>query len=57
MNHAQRQLVWSGAIVAGLLALAGISNWAKPGLNCKDELEGYIDRRGRWVSVKSRTCE
>ena len=57
MNHAQRQLVWSGAIVAALLALAGVSKLAKPGLHCKDQLEGYIDRRGRWVSVKSRTCE
>lgn len=57
MNHAQRQLVWSGAVVAGLLALSGVSNLAKPGLSCKDKLEGYIDRRGRWVSVKSRTCD
>ena len=57
MNHAQRQLVWSGAIVAALLALAAVSSSTKPGLNCKDELEGYIDRRGRWVSIKSRVCE
>ncbi len=57
MNHAQRQLVWSGAIVAALLTLAGVSNRPKPGLKCTDEFEGYIDRRGRWVSTKSRVCD
>ena len=57
MNHAQKQLVWSGAIIAALLGLAGVNHLSKPGLRCKDTLEGYIDRRGRWVSVKSRSCE
>ena len=57
MNHAQQQLVWSGAIVAALLALAAIGNRPRPGLNCTDKFEGYNDRRGRWVSTKSRVCE
>ena len=57
MNRAQRQLVWSGAVVAALLGVAAARELSKPGLNCKDELEGFVDRRGRWVSTKSRVCE
>jgi len=57
VNQAQQRLIWAGALVAGLLGAATLREASKPGLNCKDELYGYVDRRGRWVSVKSRVCE
>ena len=57
MNRAQQQLVWGGALVAGLLGIAAVGEVRKAGLNCKDELYGFIDRRGRWVQVKSRICD
>jgi hypothetical protein len=57
MNHAQRQLVWSGAVAAALLGVAATKELSKPGLNCKDQLEGFVDRRGRWVMVKSQICD
>ena len=57
VNKAQRQLVWAGALVAGLLGAAAVRELQKPGLNCRDDLQGYVDGRGRWVTVKSRVCE
>ncbi len=57
MNRAQQQLVWSGAVVAALLGIAAAKELSKPGFNCKDQLEGFVDRRGRWVMTKSRVCE
>lgn len=56
MNHAQKQVVWSGAIVAVLLGIAAAKELSKPGLNCKDQLEGFVDRRGRWVMTKTKVC-
>ncbi len=57
MNHAQKQLVLSGAAVAAILALAAAQEVAsKPGANCKEEIRSF-DRRGRWVTMKSRVCE
>ena len=57
MNRAQQQLVWSGAVVAALLGVAAAKELGKQGLNCKDELHGWIDGRGRWVQAKSTVCE
>ena len=57
MNRAQQQLVWSGAAVAALLGAAAVKELSKPGLNCKNELVGWVDGRGRWVQAKSQSCE
>jgi hypothetical protein len=57
MNHAQRQLVGAGAVIAALLGLAAARELGKQGLNCKDRLEGWVDGRGRWVQAKSRICD
>ncbi len=57
MNRAQEQLVWGGVLVAGLLGVAAVREASNPGLHCKDEIYGFVDRRGRWVSVKSRVCQ
>ncbi len=57
MNRAQQMLVGGGAVVAGLLGLAAAKQLDQPGLNCKDEIVGFEDRRGRWVMAKSRTCD
>jgi hypothetical protein len=43
--------------VAALLGVAAAKELSKPGLNCKEEVEGFVDRRGRWVMVKSHVCE
>jgi hypothetical protein len=56
VNQAQRQLVWSGALAAALLGIAAARELSRPGLNCKDTIEGFVDTRGRWVTVKSRVC-
>jgi hypothetical protein len=57
MNHAQKQLVLSGAAVAAILALAAAQEiTSRPGANCRDEIKSF-DRRGRWVTMKSRVCE
>ena len=57
MNRAQQRLVWGGALVAGLLGAAGVREMSKPGLSCRDEIYGFVDRRGRWVTVKKRECD
>jgi hypothetical protein len=57
VNQAQRRLVWSGAVVAALLGVAAARELSKPGLNCKDQLESFVDRRGRRVMVKLQLCE
>ena len=57
MNRAQRQLVWSGALAAGLLGAAAVNEVSKPGLNCKEDVVGWVDGRGRWVTAKSRSCD
>jgi hypothetical protein len=57
MNQVQRQLVWSGAIVAALLGAAAARELSKPGLNCKDQLETFTGRDGRRLMVKARACE
>ena len=57
MNHAQKQVVWSGAVFAALLGVLAVRELTKPGLNCKDDLVGWTDSRGRWVQAKSRVCE
>ena len=57
MNRAQQQLVWSGAVVAALLATAAAKELSKSGLNCKDDIQGFVDRRGRWVMVKEQICQ
>ena len=57
MNRAQQQLVWSGAAFALMLGILAANELAKPGVSCKDKLEGWVDGRGRWVQAKSRICE
>ena len=57
MNRAQQQLVWSGAVVAALLGVAAAKELGKPGLNCKEDLVGWVDGRGRWVQAKAHDCE
>ena len=57
MNRAQQKLVGAGAIVAALLGFAAVRELGKPGANCRDQLEGWVDGRGRWVQAKSRVCE
>ena len=57
MNRAQQQLVWSGAVVAALLGLAVAKELGKRGLNCKEDLVGWVDGRGRWVQAKAQNCE
>jgi len=57
MNRAQQQLVGAGAVVAALLGVAAVRELGKPGLNCKEQLVGWVDGRGRWVQAKSRVCE
>jgi hypothetical protein len=56
MNQAQRQLVWSGAVAAALLGVAAAKELSKPGFNCKAEIYGFIDRRGRSVIAKAQDC-
>lgn len=57
MNRAQQKLVGAGAMVAALLGFAAARELGKQGLNCKEDLIGWIDGRGRWVQAKSRVCE
>lgn len=57
MNRAQQKLVGTGALVAALLGFAAARELGKRGLNCKDDVVGWIDGRGRWVQAKSRVCE
>jgi hypothetical protein len=57
MNRAQQKLVGAGAVVAALLAVAAAKELSKPGLNCKDDIQGFVDRRGRWVMVKAQVCQ
>ena len=57
MNRAQQQLVWSGAAFALMLGILAANELAKPGVSCKEKLEGWVDGRGRWVQAKSRICE
>jgi hypothetical protein len=57
MNRAQQQVIWSGAVFAALLGVLAVKELTKPGLNCKDDLVGWTDSRGRWVQAKSRVCE
>ena len=57
MNRAQQKLVGAGAVVAALLGVAAFRELSKPGLNCRDEIQGFVDRRGRWVMVKAQVCK
>jgi hypothetical protein len=57
MNRAQQKLVCAGAAVAALLGYAAVRELNKPGLNCKDQIYAFADRRDRWVTIKSRVCE
>ena len=57
MNRAQQQLVWSGAVAVALLGVAAVKELSKHGLNCKDDVIGFVDGRGRWVQAKSKICE
>ena len=56
MNHAQKQVVWSGAIVAALLGIAAARELNKPGANCRDKVHSYTDGRGRIIHAKSTVC-
>ena len=55
MNRAQRQLVWSSAIVAALLGITVAREFAKP-TNCRDELIRWADGTSRVKFIKSRIC-
>ena len=57
MNRAQQKLVGASAMVAALLGFAAARELGKAGANCKEDLVGWVDGRGRWVQAKSRTCE
>jgi hypothetical protein len=57
MNSAQQKLVGAGAVIAALLGFAAVKELSKPGANCKDDVVGWVDGRGRWVQAKSRVCE
>jgi hypothetical protein len=57
MNRAQQKLVGAGAVVAALLGVAAARELAKPGPNCRDDLQRYVDGRGRSVTFKERICE
>ena len=57
MNHAQKQVVWSGAIVAAVLGAAAVRELSKPGANCRDEVRSYVDHRGRVIHAKSTNCD
>ena len=57
MNHAQKQVVWSGAIVAALLGAAAARELSKPGSNCRDDVRSYVDHRGRVIHAKSIVCD
>ena len=57
MNRAQQKLVGAGALVAALLGFAAAKEIGKPGLDCKDDVVGWVDGRGRWVQAKTRVCE
>ena len=56
MNHAQKQVVWSGAIIATLLGIAAIKELSEPGANCRDEVRAFA-HRGRWIQAKAKVCE
>ncbi len=57
MNRAQQKLVCAGAVVAALLGYAAVKELNKPGLNCRDEIRSFADRRDRWVTIKARVCD
>ena len=57
MNRAQQRLVGAGAVVAALLGFAAAKELSRTGANCKEDLVGWVDGRGRWVQAKSRVCE
>jgi hypothetical protein len=57
MNRAQQKLVGAGAVVAALLGFAAVKELSKPGANCKDDLVGWVDARGRWVQAKTQVCD
>jgi hypothetical protein len=57
MNRAQQKLVGAGAVVAALLGVAAVRELSKPGLNCRDDIHGFVDRSGRWVMVKAQVCK
>lgn len=57
MNRAQRQLVWSGAVVAALLAVEAAKVLSKPGAGCRNEIHSFVDARGRFVQAKSLVCD
>lgn len=56
MSPAQRQLAWSGGIVAMLLAAAAARELAKPD-NCRQQLVRWVDGGGSTVTSKTRVCE
>lgn len=56
MSPAQRQLVWSGGIVAALLAVAAFRELGKPD-NCREQLVRWVDGGGSTVTSKARFCE
>lgn len=55
MSPAQRQLAWSGGIVAVLLGFAAARELAKPG-DCHEQLVRWVDGGGSTVTSKSRIC-
>ena len=58
MNRAQQKLVGAGAVVAALLGVAAAKELGKQsGLNCKEDLVGWVDGRGRWVQARSQVCD
>lgn len=57
MNRAQQKLVGAGAVVAALLGAAAVRELTKPGLNCHDEIQSYVNRRGGFVQAKTQVCE
>lgn len=56
MSPAQRQLAWSGGIVAVLLAVAAARELGKPD-NCREKLVRWVDGGGSTVTSKARICD
>ena len=56
MSPAQRQLAWSGGIVAMLLAAATARELTRPD-DCRQQLVGWVDGGGSTVTSKTRVCD
>jgi hypothetical protein len=56
MSPAQRQLAWSGSIVAVLLAVTTARELGKTD-NCREQLVRWVDGGGSTLTSKARVCD